>query len=671
MSLTGTTLGQYRIVDHLGRGGMADVYKAYHDGLAVYRAIKVVRSELVTQGDFKARFSTEAKAVAKLRHPNIVQVQDFCAEDGQYYMVMEYVEGRNLKECVLQDGPIRPIERAANMIGQLASALHYAHSQGIIHRDIKPQNIIIDANGDPVLTDFGIAKLTEAHTQLTQTGMSIGTPAYMSPEQALGDRNVGPAADIYSLAVVLYEALTGKVPFDADTPLATMLKAMHDPLPLPREVCGEISESLQRVILKGMARKPEDRYATALEFKSALEAAIKAGDAMNTTVLLGDSSGNSESTAKLVVVSGKRKSRWNPAIAALLLLLLVGGAAWLYDSKPETESNGLVERGGKIIRDKAKTDNKSKPEPQPASAKKEPSPAVAAVGKKSSKTAAGKPNKEQLQAIEVDSINADKLIVGDHSTATPATSAALLPESAAEKAVEDTATSITMAAPGTEEKMALPAEEPDQSTPAPPTLTTAVLNVNENTQGTIERSNHKFIYTFDEYAGENIYLDDQAGGNQPLTFQLLAPDGHTSIFTSNKDAGPFKLPQNGTYTLEVSANTNTRIDFDFVLWRLFPAVIDDGVLTLNRYTKNATKFPGQKVVYRFSASEGQRVYFDEQHIGKQLTDYRLTAPDRRTTVFDTNKDVGPLILPQSGTYRLEVDPTGDTTVEFAFVLRKQ
>ena len=329
------------MVDHLGRGGMADVYKAYHDGLAVYRAIKVVRKELVTEGDFKARFSTEAKAVAKLRHPNIVQVQDFCAEGGQYYMVMEYVEGRNLKECVLQDGPIRPIERAAAMIGQLASALHYAHGQGIIHRDIKPQNIILDPNGDPVLTDFGIAKLTESNSQLTQTGMSIGTPAYMAPEQALGDRNVGPAADIYSLTVVLYEALTGKVPFDADTPLATMLKIMNDPLPLPKEVCGEISDSLQRVILKGMARKPEDRYATALEFKGALEAAVRAGDAQNTTVFLGNPAVDSAATAKLVA-NQERKSSFRP-VATLALMLLAAGAFWLYKTNPDLCQPGSID----------------------------------------------------------------------------------------------------------------------------------------------------------------------------------------------------------------------------------------------------------------------------------------------------------------------------------------
>ena len=684
MNLTGTTLGQYRVVSHLGRGGMADVYKAYHEGLAVYRAIKVVRSELVTEGDFKARFSTEAKAVAKLRHPNIVQVQDFCAEDGRYYMVMEYVEGRNLKQCILGDGPIRPIEHAVHMIGQLASALYYAHQQGIIHRDIKPQNIIIDPKGDPVLTDFGIAKLTESNTQLTQTGMSIGTPAYMAPEQAMADRDVGPAADIYSLTVVLYEALTGKVPFEADTPLATMLKAMHDPLPLPKEVCGEISDSLQRVILKGMARKVEDRYATALEFKSALEAAVKNGDAMNTTVLLGEQRGSGDATAKLAAVS-KGKSSWRPAVATLVLLLLVIGAAWFYDTK--TEPDSMPGRSGTIVRDTTKKNSEVKttaPSSDDASKQRAPASAATADAKiADAKIATAKtanepadiaikqPDSQKLKTLEVDSIKADTLFIGDEekSTGGGADIAALQADPSIDDAPEDQPASTAMTTDA----------EPSKATPAEvaskpqtiPMLITGVLAVNESTGGTLERAGQKFVYSFDELAGESIYFDNKSDAGKQLTFVLTAPDGHTTIFNDHTDSGPWKLPQTGNYTLEVAAKSDAETAFEFVLWRLFPAVIDDGTLTLNRYTKNATKFPGQKVVYNFSASEGQRVYFDEQHVGEQLTDYRLIAPDRRTKVFDTNQDIGPLVLPQSGVYRLEVDPTKDNTVEFAFVLRKQ
>ncbi|MGI9286444.1 MAG: serine/threonine protein kinase [Pseudomonadales bacterium] len=681
MDLTGKTLGQYRVVDHLGRGGMADVYKAYHDGLAVYRAIKVVRKELVTEGDFKARFSTEAKAVAQLRHPNIVQVQDFCADGGQYYMVMEYVEGKNLKECVLKDGPIRPIERAAAMIGQLASALHYAHNQGIVHRDIKPQNVILDANGDPVLTDFGIAKLTASNTQLTQTGMSIGTPAYMAPEQALGDRNVGPAADIYSLTVVLYEALTGKVPFDADTPLATMLKMMNDPLPLPKEVCGEISDSLQRVILKGMARKPEDRYATALEFKSALEAAVKVGDAMETTVFLGKPVVDSAATAQLVA-NEKRTSSFRPGVAALALVMLAGGAFWMYQSKPELM--GFIDGGKRIANKDIVDEEKTEVKAAYVDEKKQAAAAKPVDHKEAVEIAAGKYDRNKVETIEVETINASTLVVGARTVDAGTLAANMSPTSTSKTKQTRSMAEITDGSPAKDASAALAMLTPtakkkadasdagkEDKTSLPPMLVTGVLNLNESTKGVIERSGQTFLYTFEEYAGENIYLDEKHNGSGELSYRLTAPDGRTNIFANSKDSGPWQLPQSGTYTLEIVPRTNKKIDFEFVLWRLFPAVIDDGELTLNRYTKNATKFPGQKVIYEFAANEGQRVYFDEQHLGNQLTNYRLIAPDGRTKVFETNKDTGPLTLPQSGTYLLEIDPTEDNTVEFAFVLRKQ
>ncbi len=678
MNLTGKTLGQYSIVGHLGRGGMADVYKAYHEGLAVYRAIKVVRRELVTEGDFKARFSTEAQAVAKLRHPNIVQVQDFCAEGGLYYMVMEYVEGKNLKQCVLKDGPIRPIERAANLIGQLASALHYAHSQGIVHRDIKPQNIILNANGDPVLTDFGIAKLTGSNAQLTQTGMSIGTPAYMAPEQAIGDRNVGPAADIYSLTVVLYEALTGKVPFDADTPLATMLKVMNDPLPLPREVCGEISESLQRVILKGMARKPEDRYATALEFKSCLEAALKTGHAMETTVFLGQPT-DGAATAQLGVGKKRRRSFFRPAIAVLALAALASGAYWVSDTRQPPLQR--ADQSEQIAANDIPDHKKTKTEAAPSSKK-----TVAANYKPNNDTeptpsGAGTVERNKIDTLEVNTVKAGKLVVNtrtvDPNSLTSETSAAntrktgthKISDKPSDSATEDAPT-LAMLAPTVKKIPVASKAGQGSQTATAPMLITGRLAMNENTKGSVAQPGQKFRYTFEEFAGESIYLDEKHSGNGNLNYRLTGPDGR-NIFTDSNDSGPWQLPQSGTYTLEITPKTNSTVDFEFVLWRLFPAVIDDGQLTLNRYTKNATKFPGQKVIYQFAASEGQRVYFDEQHVGNQLTEYRLIAPDGRTTVFETDNDTGPLTLPQSGTYLLEIDPTEDNTVEFAFVLRKQ
>lgn len=270
--LVGTTIGPYQITQRLGRGGMADVYKAFHRELSIHRAIKFIRPEFVTSDDFRARFQQEAQSVARLRHPNIVQIHDFGVSDGHFYMVMEFLEGRTLKELLRTTGRTTP-STAVNIVKGVAEALEYAHSRDLIHRDIKPDNIMIDLEGRPVLMDFGIAKLVTASTQLTQTGAGIGTPAYMAPEQARGEP-VSPATDIYALSIVLFELLTGQVPYNADTPMAIMLKALSDPLPMPRSFNPDISEALQGVILKGTAKAPEARYRSAVEFIAALDSAI-------------------------------------------------------------------------------------------------------------------------------------------------------------------------------------------------------------------------------------------------------------------------------------------------------------------------------------------------------------------------------------------------------------
>jgi tRNA A-37 threonylcarbamoyl transferase component Bud32/TolB-like protein/Tfp pilus assembly protein PilF len=270
----GARLGQYEIVEHLGRGGMADVYKAVHQGLSVHRAIKVIRPELVASEDFQARFQNEAHTVAELRHPNIVQVQDFGEQNGVFYMVMEYVEGRDLKQLRAGEGKMRPVERALEIVIQIAAALEYAHARNLVHRDIKPDNIMLNTDGVPILMDFGIAKLLNAESGITQKGFGIGTPAYIAPEQATALAEVGPAADIYSLSVVLYEMLTGTVPFAAETPMAVMLKAINEPLPLPRSLSPDISDGLQQVILKGTAKEPNDRFHSAHELRDALQAVL-------------------------------------------------------------------------------------------------------------------------------------------------------------------------------------------------------------------------------------------------------------------------------------------------------------------------------------------------------------------------------------------------------------
>jgi len=230
--MTGRTLGKYRLTERLGRGGMAEVYRAYQPSLEREVAIKVMHGYLAEDEGFVGRFKREARAVATLRHPHIVQVYDFDIEDDTYYMVMEYIGGETLKARLKRfnaQGKRMPLEEVVRIFRALCDALDYAHAQGRIHRDIKPANIMFDGER-LVLTDFGIASIVGG-TRYTATGAMIGTPAYMSPEQGQGEPG-DVRSDVYALGVILYEMVAGRVPYDADTPLAIVLKLAGRPLPV-------------------------------------------------------------------------------------------------------------------------------------------------------------------------------------------------------------------------------------------------------------------------------------------------------------------------------------------------------------------------------------------------------------------------------------------------------
>ena len=261
--LAGQSIGRYRVIEQVGHGGMADVYKAYQPSLDRHVAIKVIHPFLADDGDFLSRFEREAKAVATLRHPNIVQVYDFDAEDGLYYMVMEFIDGSTLKtllETMPARGALLGLDDAVRVILAVGSALKYAHSRHMVHRDVKPGNVMITGDGHVILTDFGIAKIISA-TKLTASGAMVGTPAYMSPEQGRGEPG-DERSDIYALGVMLYQLLVGRLPYDADTPIALVLKHINDPLPLPTALRPDLSPELERVIDKALAKQPEDRYQT-------------------------------------------------------------------------------------------------------------------------------------------------------------------------------------------------------------------------------------------------------------------------------------------------------------------------------------------------------------------------------------------------------------------------
>ena len=274
--LTGQSLGQYRIVEPIGRGGMASVYKAYQPSLDRYVAVKVLPPYYAHEPGFAMRFTREAKAVAKLDHPHILPIYDFGQEGDVSYIVMKYVAAGTLKEML--DRPI-PLAQAVEIVRQIAAALDHAHEQGVIHRDVKPSNVLMDRGQWALLMDFGLAKMVAGSVQLTASGVGVGTPAYMAPEQGQGVA-VDRRSDVYSLGIVLYEMLTGRVPFDAETPLAVVLKHITDPLPLPRTVNPAIPESVERVILKALSKAPDGRYATTREMADALQRAlVEAGSA--------------------------------------------------------------------------------------------------------------------------------------------------------------------------------------------------------------------------------------------------------------------------------------------------------------------------------------------------------------------------------------------------------
>ena len=265
----GVTLGPYRVMERIGRGGMATVYRAYHPALDRYVAIKVLPEFFADEPGYRERFQQEARSVARLKHPNILEIFDFGYEDGLAYLVLELVEGGTLADRV---GRPMELRTAVTMLDQLASALDHAHAHGVLHRDIKPSNILIRTDGTPVLADFGLAKMAGSLRRLTSSGTVMGTPEYMSPEQA-ADEPLGPASDLYSLAIVAYEMLTGRVPFEADTPAATLLSHVTKPMPSTRELRGELSAHIEEVLRRGLAKRPEDRYATASAFASALRPA--------------------------------------------------------------------------------------------------------------------------------------------------------------------------------------------------------------------------------------------------------------------------------------------------------------------------------------------------------------------------------------------------------------
>ena len=273
MNLVGKVIGnRYEILEKIGEGGMATVYKAKCNILKRYVAVKVLREEFTTDEEFIKRFNTEAQAAASLTHPNIVSIFDVGHEDNIYYIVMELIQGKTLKEIINEDG-VLPWKWSVNIAIQVASALEMAHKNNIVHRDIKPHNIIITEDGIAKVTDFGIAKAVSNST-ITAFGTTIGSVHYFSPEHARGGYT-DAKSDIYSLGVVMYEMLTGRVPFDADTPVSIALKHMQEKPIEPIKLNPSIPLAVNKIIMKAMEKEPSLRYQNATEMLKDLSMALK------------------------------------------------------------------------------------------------------------------------------------------------------------------------------------------------------------------------------------------------------------------------------------------------------------------------------------------------------------------------------------------------------------
>jgi eukaryotic-like serine/threonine-protein kinase len=333
--------GRYRIVRKLGSGGMADVYLAEDEELGRRIAIKILNDRHANDEQFVERFRREAKNAAGLSHPNIVAIYDRGEAEGTYYIAMEYLDGRNLKELVVARGPL-PIPDAIDATRQVLAALRFAHRKGVVHRDIKPHNVMADADGRLKVTDFGIARA--GVSQMTEAGSIIGTAQYLSPEQARG-APVDQRSDLYSIGVVLYEMLTGKTPFSGESPVEIAMKHLSDPPRPPSLARPDISPDLDMVVLRALAKNPDDRFQTAEEMDAELEGVsqglgvtaetadaatmvLSGADAAQTSIIPPRRPPTAARPSYRYAEPPPRRRPFWPWLLALLLVVLAGVAGW-------------------------------------------------------------------------------------------------------------------------------------------------------------------------------------------------------------------------------------------------------------------------------------------------------------------------------------------------------
>ena len=318
---------RYELEQLIGTGGMADVYRARDNLLGRTVAVKILHPQFAKDPVFIERFRQEAQAAANLNQNNIVNVFDWGIEDSTYYIVMEYVQGRDLKSIIVQGGPLMP-ERAVEIAMAICLALDAASARGIVHRDIKPQNIIVTGDGQIKVMDFGIAR-TAGGSAMTQTGTIMGTAQYISPEQAQG-RPADPRSDLYSLGIVLYEMLTGKVPFNGDNPVAIAYKHVREDPLAPSLINPDISPELEAVVMKALAKNPENRYQSAMEMRSDLERCLEGAPVYATPVLPPEDFARGQTQAYAMQGPPPRRSRtaWLWVLVIIIVLAAVAVGVW-------------------------------------------------------------------------------------------------------------------------------------------------------------------------------------------------------------------------------------------------------------------------------------------------------------------------------------------------------
>jgi hypothetical protein len=355
-NLAGQSIGQYELQELLGLGGMGAVYRAFQPSLKRSVAIKILTPALAQQPGYLERFNREAETAAGLEHSHIVPIYDHGTENGTSYVVMRYLTGGTLADRMRRQRdeglPMPSLGEVAELLGQLSSALDYAHKQGIVHRDIKPSNIMFDEHGNAYIVDFGIAKLIEATESLTGTGVSMGTPAYMAPEQWTGDP-IGPATDQYALGVMTYALCTGHPPFEGPTPYALMHKHLNEkPIP-PHYQRTDLPQTAALVLERALAKRPEERYPTVSDFSEAFRNAIEGATGEQTGFFtvpvqhepsaIGPLTPPSQGSGAALATTVRRiKPMWALAIALGVLAVLLGVAVILLltNNPPPTDLAG-------------------------------------------------------------------------------------------------------------------------------------------------------------------------------------------------------------------------------------------------------------------------------------------------------------------------------------------